>query len=539
MKNYKIIAFSILACSMGHAQTLEDAIKKTDNERYDLAETEFKALIAKEPAKGNNYFYYGENFLLRGELDSANIIWQKGATMDPAEPLNFVGLGTYLWYKGDTTAARKQFSAVATMTKNKNAEVMRKTASPQIYAPLKNLNEAITLLNSAIKAEPKNIDNYLLLGDALLEKTPSDGSPAILNYNKALDLNPKSSRGIVRTAKLYQRAENYELANEKYQEAQALDPTYAPAYRENAELNMKFNQSTKAIENWKKYLELNNSTEARYRFASALILGKKYCEAIPELERIQSEGFTNFYTKRMLTYSYFECNENGAQEIYQKGLDASGQFFAIAPSEKIIASDYRYKGMLLSKLGNDSLAIVELEKAVALDSSNAKDLLGDIGKLNMKMKKYDRAIIAYERKLGTNAENLNAQEYFELGRAYYFGSKDYVKADSAFSKLTAIAPTFSVAYLWRARSNYKLDPKNELWQAKPHYEKYVELVTPEERLTPSHKPLVIEASKYLGDYYVNSKEKDLTKAKMYWNIVRELDPADKQAKAFFAPPAGK
>jgi len=529
-----MIAFSILTCSMGFAQTLEDAIQKTDNERYDAAEKEFKALIAKEPAKGSNYFYYGENFLLRGDLDSANIIWQKGVSTDPAEPLNFVGLGTYLWYKGDTTAARQQFIAAATMTKSKNAEVMRKTASPQIYAPLKNLNQAIALLNNAIKSEPKNIDNYLLLGDALLEKTPSDGSPAILNYNKALDLNPKSPRGIVRTAKLYQRAENYELANEKYKEAQTLDPTYAPAFRENAELNMKFNQSSRAIENWKKYLELNNSTEARYRFASALILGKKYCEAIPELERIQAEGFTNFYTKRMLTYSYFECNADNAQDIYQKGLDASGQFFKIVPADKIIASDYRYKGMLLSKLGNDSLAIVELEKAILVDSTSSDELLGDIGKLGMKMKKYDVAISAYERKMGANPENLNAQEYFELGRAYYFGSKDYVKADTAFARLTAIAPTFSVAYLWRARSNYKIDPKNEEWLARPHYEKYVELVTPEERITSAHKPLVIEASKYLGDFYVNSKEKDMVKAKAYWNIVRELDPADKQAKAFFA-----
>ena len=65
----------------------------------------------------------------------------------------------------------------------------------------------------------------------------------------ANSLNPKSPKAIVRTAKLYQRAKNYELANSKYKEAQLLDPTDAPAYRENAELNMRFDQSSKAIEN--------------------------------------------------------------------------------------------------------------------------------------------------------------------------------------------------------------------------------------------------------------------------------------------------
>jgi len=39
---------------------------------------------------------------------------------------------------------------------------------------------------------------------------------------------------------------------------------------------------------------------------------------------------------------------------------------------------------------------------------------------------------------------------------------------------------------------------------------------------------------------VNSKEgKDYAKAKLVWKMVQDLDPTDKQAKAFFASPAGK
>lgn len=537
-----VIAVSFALGGFAYGQTLQDAIKKTDNERYDVAAKEYRALIAKEPAKADNYFYFGENFLQQGELDSAYMLWQKAATIDAVNPLGMVAGGKLLWYKGDTAAGRKQFVAACTATKHKNAEVMRQAGATFTYAPLKNLDAAIKILNDAIKLEPKNLEGYLILGDALLEKTPSNGSPAIAQYNKALDIDPKSSKSIVRKAKLYQRTQAYEQANDLYKEAQTQDPTYAPAYRENAELNMLFNQYSRAIENWKKYLELNNSDEARYRFATALFSAKKYCEAITELNTIQADGFVNFYTRRMLTYSLYECNPDNNVEQNKLGLSESDQFFAIAPKDKIISLDYKYRGLHLSKVGGDSLAIIELEKAIALDSTSAKqgELYGEIAKMQLKAKKYDLGIAAYENKRHGNNDNLNATEYYDLGRAYYFGPKNYALADSAFKQLTLRAPDYATGYLWRARANFKLDVGNVLWQAKPYYEKYLEILTPEDKAAPSQKTMQIEAAKYLGDYYVNSKEgKDYAKAKLYWKAVLDLDPADKQAKAFFASPAGK
>ena len=529
MKTNKIFAIALILSSNVFGQNLKDAVYKTDNERFSEAAADFKALITIEPANGCNYFYYGENFYEKGEIDSAIVIWKKGAEIDPTAALSFVGLGKSFWIKNDKEGAKAQFSKALTMTKNKNAEVLRGIADTYINADNKNLDEAILLLETAIKLDPKNEDGHLLMGDALLEKTPANGSPAVKSYNKVLEINPKSPRGIVRVAKLYQRAQNYELANEEYKKAQSIDPTYAPAYRENAELNMMFKQSTKAIENWKKYFELNNSDEARYRFVTAMFTGKQYCPVIPEIELLQAKGFNNFYMERMLTYSYYECTTD--TDAAKKGIAASNRFFAIVPSEKVIYLDYKYKGLLLSKSGSDSLAIIELEKASSIDTVAAKELAGDIGRMYMKMKKYDKVIAAYTFK--RNSTPLSAQEQFELGRAYYFGLKDYVLADSAFAMVAAVSPTYAPAYLWRGRSCFQLDLKNEKWLAQPHYEKLIEVIMPEERATSQNKSMVIEAAKYLGDYYLSSTLKDIAKAKFFWNIVKELDPADKQAAAFF------
>lgn len=532
MNTYKILGLALLMGTGAQAQTMKDAIQKTENERFAAAAGDFKNLIAAEPTNGCNYFYYGENFFGKDEIDSANMQWTKGVAAEPGNALNYVGLGKALWYKGDKAGAKVQFDKAMTMTKNKNAEVHRRIAEVYINAKEKNLDEAIRLLEVAIKLDSKNEENHLLMGDALLEKTPENGGPAIKSYNKALELNPTSPRGIVRTAKLYQRAQNFKLANEKYEEAQRIDPTYAPAYRENAELNMRFNQSAKAIENWKKYLELNNSTEARYRYASSLFLNKQYCEVIPELEDLQKKGFNNFFVQRMTAYSFVECNQD--PEAATKGLLASDRFFKMVPADSVIALDYKYRGLLYSKSGNDSLAVLELERASAVDANNARELSGDIGRLYMKMKKYNGAIAAYEKKMDGKPGNLSAQEEFELGRAYYFGPQNFVLADSAFSRLTVLSPTYAPGFLWRARSNYKLDPKNEKWAAKVYYEQYLTLIKPEERALANNKSMVMEAAKYLGDYYVNSTSKDAVKAKEYWTIVRDLDPNDKQAKTFFA-----
>lgn len=539
MKNYALILTSFVMSAYVGAQTLDAAIKKTDNERYDVAAGDFRALIAKEPTKVDNYFYSGENQLKRGELDSALLLWQKAASIDPVNPLGMIAGGKVLWYNGDTATGRKKFAEALKLTKNKNAEIMRQMGATYLYAPMQNLDGAISILTEAVKVDAKNIDGFLLLGDALLEKTPENGTSAIKNYNKALELDAKNCRGIVRKAKLYQRAQNYEQANALYKEAQALDPTYAPAYRENAELNMRFDQFSKAIENWKKYLELNSTDESRYRFATALFSAKKYCEAIPELNTLQTNGFNNFYINRMLAYSLYECNPDNIKENNERGLKASDAFFQTAPKAKVISLDYKYRALHQVKMGNDSLAILEYEQASVLDPEKKTEYAGEMAKMHMKAKRYDQVIANYLIKMDGKPENLNSAEYFELGRAYYFGPKNYALADSAFAQVTKLVPDYASGYLWRGRANLKMDDKNAKWMAQPHYEMYLSKLTPEEKVATSQKSLQIEAGKYLGDYYVNSLGKDYAKAKVYWKGVQDLDPLDKQAKAFFASPAGK
>ncbi len=550
MKKITLIASSLILTNMAFAQSLQDAITKIENERYEAAAAEFRALIAKDAAKGENYFYYGENYFQNGDLDSANIFYKKGAEVNATYPLNYVGLGKILWYKGNTADAKTQFFKAATLGANKNAEVMRKTAEVYINAENKSLDEAISLLNAAIKLEPKNAENHILMGDALLEKNPTDGGPAIKEYNKATELNPKSPKGVLRSGKLYKRARNYQLALDLYKQAEAIDPNYAPAYIEKAEIYNLAGQKANAVQSAKKYVELNNSDEARKRYAEFLFINKQYAEAVSEIETLQKSGSTNLYLDRYLGHSYAELGNKTDTAAYTKGLKSINSFFEKAgPNFKYSPLDYKYKGILLSKTGKDSLGIIELEKAAAMDPKMAGDIVTSIAQSYMKSKKYGKAIDAYNKKLAGDKNNLQLQDWYDFGRAYYYegGAKQrekkdaealqlFVQADTCFSILAQKSPEYAIAYFWRGKANVQQDLKNEKWLAKPYYEKGLELVKAQNAL-PANKSNVIEACEYLGFYAVSTK--DYAKAKEYFGIIRDLDPNNKKAVEFFKSPQSK
>jgi tetratricopeptide (TPR) repeat protein len=560
MKKHIFIASLALAGACGNAQTLQEIVTKTENENFDAAAKDFRALIAKDPNKGEYYFYYGENFFRRGEnyIDSAGIYYNKGVEVNATSPLNYVGLGKILLTKNDVAGAKTQFFKAATLGANKNAEVLRRTAEAWLATDNKNPDEAMNQANAAIKMEPKNPMNYILLGDAQLEKNPTDGSGPIKSYKTATTLNPKSTLGILREGKLYQRGRNYQLALDKYKEAEAIDANFAPAYREKAELYFLVGQPAKSIENWKKYLELNNSDYARYRFMSALFKNKQYSEAVAEYEILKKQNFSSLYMERLAGYSYAEMGDKTDKEAYTKGLKAMDAFFKNAGADfKYLGLDYKYRGLLMFRSGQDSLGIIEMEKAIAIEPALAGDIYSEVANTSYKNKKYDKAIFYFEKKIALDSKLMNNNDWFSFGRAFYYlaGAKQneasaikdvkqkaqkeaeliplYIKADSAFAQLVRLNPNWSTAYVWRGRTNASLDPKAEKELTKEMYEKVLSVIKPEEKATTGKKD-AIEAYEYLGYYFVTKKDK--ANADAMFNAIKELDPNNQKQKDYFNPP---
>jgi len=186
-------------------------------------------------------------------------------------------------------------------------------------------------------------------------------------------------------------------------------------------------------------------------------------------------------------------------------------------SVEYLPSDYENYADLLSETGNDSLALDYLYKVFELDSTRY-DILSKISVKCFQKKKWDCVITALNRK-----QNLTAQEYFDIGKAYYL-LQDYPNADTSFGFLISKAPELAIAYFWKARVQTNFDPESDSGYAKPYYEKFITLSKED---NSKFKKELVEAYSYLGYYNYLKTENSISK--LYWQKVYALDPENKQA----------
>jgi len=514
--------FSILFTgTILHAQDLQSAFRLTRAERFEDASTAFKALLQKNPNDGDNYYYFGENFLqeyysdttnnsFKELSDSARVLFAKGTATDPANPLNYVGLGQISLMMKDMPKAQQNFSKAISllpskanksivMPPEKQAAVYIKLANAYVKAGINDTTMVFGSLRMAEKLDNKNYDLYIVRGDAYIFLL-NDGSKAISNYNTAQSLNPKSPFAKLRVGQLWMRARNYQDALTFYQEVVKIDSSFAPAYRELGYLLSRANRNTEAQQNYKKFLRLSGgNTTARIQYVNTLIELKNYTEAITQLNEILRNDSSNNDLNRALAYSYYETGQ------YDKGLVYSKKFFRGVKPDKIRAADYAYLGRLLAKTKQDSLAHENLMKAFQMDTSRP-ELLSEAAMSMIKLKKYDKAIEAYTLKIAL--KKTSPIDYYNLGKLYY-NIKDWNKADSTLMYYSTLVPEHIQGYMWRAYALVNIDTTSKLGLAKPVYE------------------VMIEKAK--TDSVKNAKELMVAYSYLaYYNLVRFKDTKDQQ-----------
>jgi len=577
MKRNLIASFCFLLSFSGFAQTLKEAIHLTDNEQYEAAQEAFKKLLLAEPSNGTHYYYYGENYLLSDEQDSALMMFEKGLQVEPGNALNLIGKAKYKLNKYgvaemkslsdrlslDAEKAKKDAEAKAVQDpeemKNvnelfakaaglktkyaeansnvaeantlidqavlkagpKNALAMMEAADGYIKFKNKNLDRAKELLDKAAQVDPKNIELMILYGDLYSEM--NNGTLAAEYYNKAIDADKNAVKAIVNKGKLYKRSTNLEGAAEEFQRAIKIDPAFAPAHSELAEVYIRMRHFEKAKEELRAYLELSkNNKRARIRYAALLVQSEDYKGAINEINQLSKFDPDNIRLLRIATYSYYEIKDSA------KALQSVEALFSKLNAESTALKDYEYYGKILAANKKDSLAVIYLRKAYDLDITRC-DLLNEISKSYINMKKNAEAAQVILEKI-QNCKGVTSKDYFELGRSYLF-ARDFFRADTAFAKLNELAPKYATGWLYRAKANFYIDSTGDQGLAIPFYDKFIEVTLSDTTpMTSSKKMGLIEAYKSLAAIFVNPKRVNLQKLKDYSQKILELDPDDKDAK---------
>jgi tetratricopeptide (TPR) repeat protein len=542
-KNTLLIAlFTGAAFISGNAQSLQSAISKTDNERFEEAAAELKALTTASPNNGEYWFYYGENYFKRAALDnfttadvdSAKAMYQKGFELNSTNPLPYIGLGKINLIEGKEADANANFFKANTLIdpKKPNPSHQLKLAEAYLAVPkMRRPDDAIKILQTLVKTDGKNPEVHIVMGDALFFQNSTNAGEAVKSYNKAAEMDKKSARAIMKIGKLYKMARNEKTGLEYFQNALKIDSLFAPSYREMAELYHEFSKDARALENMEKYVRFNNSDGAKKRLVEFMFVMKMYCDVIPKIIELQEKGMKSCFLYRYLGWSYYECGDKTDKAAFKKGMEAMENFFTCSGADfKYLPEDYKYQGLLLSKAYRDSVPMLEkaisvMKKAIDVNKEANCELYTEIGTLYMKMKKYTEAIETFKSKEAC-PNGLNGTDFYHFGRAYFY-SKDYINADTTFGKLlnspnlTPVAKNLGL--FWRGRSNTYIDPKNEKWLAKQWYEAYFNGVKPEERSTGSNKEFMQESIDYLINYYL--KQNDNEKAKMYFDVINQINPA--------------
>ena len=577
MKKYKYLFLAAsLICLNLNAQTLNDAIRLTDNEQYEAATAAFRQLIEKEPGNATNYYYLGENYLLSDNDDSALVMFDLGAKADPANFLPQIGHVKYLMdmysvaemkrnsnianddylkvkanydklpqksvedevhvnemkaKAGEAEAlyqtaianvktAQIQLDETVAKAGPKNAQVLIEAADALIHFKNKDLDKAKGYLDKASSLQPKNAEVKILYGDVYSEL--NNGTLAADYYNKALDLDPKSVKAIVNKGRLYKRSTNFEGAADEFKNAIKIDDSFAPAHRELGECYYRLGKLEDAKAEYRKYLELSkNNCDARFRYASFLYLSKDYAGAIQEINQLRNTcDANNARLLRVTAYSLYEIKDTA------KSMAAIEKLFEKVSEGNLIEEDYEYAGKIYILNNKDSLGVDMLRKAYLMDS-NRCDLLTEIYKSYDKMKKYQEAAAMMQEKI-QSCKGATVADYFNLGRSYFF-STNYISADSAFAKVNELSPKYASGFLWRAKANSFIDSTMTLGLAKPHYEKYIEVATADTAGAAKYKSGLIEAYRYLAAYFVKV-DKTYKTTLDYVNKALELDPENQELK---------
>ena len=550
------------------AQDLQTALKLTLSEQFETAGKTFQTLITNEPTKGDNYYYYGEYWLKKFFVDSMTVSlkevivpalqnFNKGVEKDPLNPLNYVGLGRVNILQGKYSEAKTNFEKAISLLPIKNykksdisltnqALTFAKMAEARLKAPDKTLPELIALIDKAVERSNIVPEVYLIKGDIYLEF--NDGSSAIVAYNRANELDPKSCKAKVKIGQLWVRGKNYTDAIIYYNEAIAIDASFAPAYRERAELYGLAGKWDNGIKDYQKFLELSEkNTYAKVRYASFLFMAKKYQEAIQIINEVMAVDPTYNVLCRLSAYSYYEIDK------CSNALKSIELFFDNVKKNdtKVIASDYTYYGDILSKLGFDSLAVEKYKLGYELEKTNC-DILTKIAKTSNKLKKYTDVIESYSKKIKNDCATLT--DYYDLGKAYYSNGGQYMekgdtvtaisqwnKADSTLTELLTKKADFINAVYYRAMSRASIDYNSEKGLALSDYENLLSLSLADSVKYKSFVNMSYEYMRYFyyKQYNMNKNCDDARKSIIYCDKILASDPKNENSLLIKKSLAGK
>ena len=534
-----------------------------DDLQYHQARGFFLTRLKASPNDLRTLCSLGDTYLYLQNPDSAKLLYQQALNIDPKSPFPLIGLGKVAMFKDDKVGELDYFE-------------------------------------KARRSDRKNPEVYYTISHGCFDLLKKDTATGSKFLSQGMDLNSKYAPFHVVAGEYEALRHRFGAASNAYERAIFFDPSYALAYRKLGIIHTLARANRDALNALAKCIELNTDQilvyknlgdlyygigkyaeaeknyqiymgrgeltyDDRERFAIILFFNKKYAEAEKLLDEVMKQNSDESVLLRVRGYIAFETGD------FAKGVDYLTKFFKIHDPEKNITSDYVYFGRLLQKVGKDTLAIENYNKALAMDSTKT-EIYEDLAKLYANNRMHNEAATVYFKMINSGSDKTTI--YYLIGKEYYFQSEVYrlkfdslytlqekskipfsdsvsvkqsmnlflVKADSAFTMVNILNPQYAGGFYWKGRMQSRLDPEVLTTKGKEAYEKALAIL--EAGDVQKNRRSIIECYKYLGSFYFLTSERNAKTDKKesealkqtsieYWKKILLLDPADAQALEVF------
>lgn len=537
-KKVVMSAVATFVLSFASAQTVAEGINYLDSHKYAKAKEVFNQLIEKSPS-AENYFYLGNAYLVQFEpnFDKAKEAFDKGITLDSKSYLNKIGLASIKMGKGQKVSAINDLNQIAKDSREKDPEVLYRIGEAlSMYDNSNDPNLAITFLNKAIeKAADKDgvpAHYYYTLGDSY--RMIKDPGNAMSAYEKASAIAKNKASVFYRMATLWMAAKQYKKAEENINKAIAIDPTYAPAYKAQAEYNRTFqrpDETTKSLINYTKYADEDPSTALE--IAKLYFINSNFAEAKATLDKVFDKVSDPIKFKLKAYLQYEENDYAGAKASLES-------YYSKVEQSRIIPSDAGLEGLIYAGLASKeadattkaALMQKSAEKMAVVKQANDDTLNWDVEYAKVVSGAAELKAKAEAGPTNENIENLKKQVaankedttlLFNLAQAYE-AANNWEGSALVWQKMNELLPTWEPAYYSKG---YAMQKGGYNQSAALAYLKYIDVVLAK----PAAEQQPLQENLYGAYYNVALLLKDIDKAKALENIGKALaiKPADPNA----------
>lgn len=508
------------------AQTIQEGMGHLYAKRYKSATDVFQKLIAVNPNNAEAIYWLGQAYFNMDDNSAARQLYEKGLTSTNNHPLMLVGIGHADLLDSKSNDARMRFESAITASRGRKGDdpvIQTAIGRAIVDSKIGDFNWAVQLLKSASEKDPKNTETWLQLGNAYRKANPGQGGgEAYTAYNQALAVNPAFAVASLRLAKLFESQKNWEFVLKYLNESVSRDAKFSDGYYElfwYYFLRLNFTEATTQLKKYTDSKLPETDIQDEYLNGQLCYVAKDYDCAISKANNVLNTlgAKTKPRVYKLLAYAYYDKND------YPNALTNVNTYFQKEKPEDIIAADWKLKANIISKTGGAPEEVFNtfLQAANADTVLTSKiDLLKEAAGLfkNLKLRDWEAKVIEEILKIKPKP---TINDYFDLTVAYYF-AKNYAKSRESAVTMRDRWTDQIFGFEWSLNNSQIIDTVRKDSIAVPDAQKLHDFVLQD---TVKYKKQYINASRFLGGYYVN-EVKDMEKGLLYFQKWHDNDTAN-------------